>query len=74
MDVMLHLTRLSARKDESGEEKESAGLKAVRPIGQIYVSAANAVQHTLSNDTVTANDVGMPGVCILAQARHVSAQ
>jgi hypothetical protein len=29
MDVMLHLTRLNARKDESGEEKESAGLKAL---------------------------------------------
>jgi hypothetical protein len=63
MDVMLHLTRLNARKDESGEEKESAGLKALAGcdrFGQIYESAANAVQHTLSNDTVTANDVGIP--------------
>ena len=58
-----------AHCNESGEEKESAGLKALAGaiawgvemrVFEIYVSAANTVKHTVSSDIVTGNDIRIP--------------
>jgi hypothetical protein len=81
MDVMLHLTRLNARKDESGEEKESAGLKVLAgcdrsdAAGDLCVSGKRGPTHIVErycdSERRWNSNFSEIGICILAQARHM---